>query len=120
MENLIIVRGDLTEKPVASEELASFFEKYKDEYEGVLYIGYPIIGTSKGSYQIDGILITKKHGLVVINLSEENNSALQDKYEFIQDENYEKINSKLLINNKLTRKRKLGFPLLHSHGIYYS
>jgi len=79
MNNLTIVRGDLTDKPIASENIAKYFENYKDSYEGVLYIGYPIIGTSKGSYQIDGVLLTKQHGLVVISLSEENNEEISKK-----------------------------------------
>lgn len=44
------IRGT-TSKPVSSQRLARFFADRPD-YEGFLYIGYPIIGTPDGAYAI--------------------------------------------------------------------
>ena len=111
MANLTIVRGDLTAKPIAAKQLADFFELNKNEFDGVLYIGYPIIGTNRGSYQIDCLLITREHGLITINLQEGSNEDIIDSFERIQDENFEKLNSKLFLDGNLTANRKLGFNI---------
>ena len=51
-----IIMGS-TLKPLASEELKKYFQK-KDNLEGYLYIGYPIIGTVEGAYPIDALWIS--------------------------------------------------------------
>lgn len=103
-----IVRGDLKNKPESSRQLASFFESKKDKLTGTLYVGYPIIGTSDGGFQIDALLITKELGLVVFNLVE-GVDALN--YQDIQDENYTKLKSKLFQHKNLTSKRELAFNI---------
>ncbi|MBD2119226.1 MULTISPECIES: hypothetical protein [Microcystis] len=45
-----VIRGS-SAKPVSSQRLAKYFEERTD-IEGTLYIGYPIIGTPQGGYQI--------------------------------------------------------------------
>ena len=45
-----IIRGT-TQKPMASEELVNYF-RAREDLEGYLYIGYPIIGTADGPYPI--------------------------------------------------------------------
>lgn len=105
MEELNIVRGDLKNKPISSKRLTEYFEKVKKKYDGTLYIGYPIIGTSEGGFQIDALLITKQKGIIVFNIEEgvEYNSD----YFGIQDENYTKLTSKLIQHKELTSKREL-------------
>ena len=58
-----------TNKPVSSDRLKSYFSDH-DEFDGILYIGYPIIGTVEGAYPIDALWISPKQGLVVFNLIE--------------------------------------------------
>jgi superfamily I DNA and RNA helicase len=98
-----VVRGDVA-KPVSSRRLAEYFERRSD-INGSLYMGYPIIGTSQGGYQIDAILVSKEHGVVIFSIVEgiENNFNLEE----TQDESVNKIQSKLLQHNALTKKRKL-------------
>ncbi|HEY9824002.1 MAG TPA: ATP-binding domain-containing protein [Stenomitos sp.] len=98
-----VVRGDVA-KPVSSRRLAEYFESRVD-IDGSLYIGYPIIGTSQGGYQIDALLVSREHGIVIFNIVEgvENNVNLED----LQDESVTKIQSKLLQHKSLTNKRKL-------------
>ena len=106
---LNIVRGDLKNKPESSKQLADFFESIKEDFEGTLYIGYPIIGTAKGGFQMDSLLITREKGLIIFHIEEgiDNNIDYID----IQDENYTKIQSKLFQYKELTKKRKLAIDI---------
>lgn len=109
MKQLNIVRGDLKSKPESSKQLINFFEPLKSDFEGTLYIGYPIIGTSQGGFQIDALLLTKETGLVVFNIEEGTDNTKN--YIEIQDENYTKLASKLLQHKNLTLKRKLAIDI---------
>ena len=64
-----IIRGS-SEKLASSEGLVKYFEK-KTEIEGVLYLGYSIIGTVEGMVEIDALLISKQHGIIIFNVVEE-------------------------------------------------
>lgn len=109
MEELNIVRGDLKRKPESSKQLANFFETIKSSYEGTLYIGYPIIGTSDGGFQIDAILLTKQKGLIVFHIEEGTDESIN--FREVQDEIYTKLKSKLLQNNLLISKRDLAIKI---------
>ena len=98
-----IIRGDL-DKPVSSSRLADYFENRSD-IEGNLYLGYPIIGTSQGGYQIDALLVSKQNGIVIFNIVE--GTTPSSDLEEVQDESVNKIQSKLLQYKSLTNKRKL-------------
>jgi superfamily I DNA and RNA helicase len=98
-----VIRGDVA-KPVSSKRLAEYFESRAD-IDGSLYLGYPIIGTSQGGYQIDALLVSKEHGIVIFNIVEGTNTSI--KFEEVQDESVTKIQSKLLQHTSLTKKRKL-------------
>lgn len=102
---LNIVRGDLKNKPVSSKKLADYFETIKENLEGTLYIGYPIIGTANGGFQIDALLICKEKGLIAFHIEEGINSSIN--YHDIQDESFTKIQSKLFQYKELTEKRQL-------------
>ena len=106
---LNIVRGDLKNKPVASGQLANFFETQKESFEGTLYIGYPIIGTANGGFQIDAMLITRETGLVAFHINEGADYNID--YQDIQDESYTKIQSKLFQYKELTTKRNLAINI---------
>ena len=103
-----VIRGDVKNKPVSSKRLADYFEQ-QHNIDGTLYLGYPIIGTSQGGYQIDALLVSKQHGAVIFHIVEGNH--LDTDIEEIQDENFTKLQSKLLQNKQLTRKRKLVVEL---------
>lgn len=103
---LNIVRGDLTIKPEASKLIGLYFESIKEDFEGTLYIGYPIIGTANGGFQVDALLITREKGLVIFHLVEGADNTID--YKDIQDESYTKIQSKLFQYKELTKKRDLA------------
>lgn len=103
-----IVRGDLKNKPISSKELASFFEENASDFDGSLYIGYPIIGTADGSYQIDAMLVCRKKGLVAFHLIE---GIEHNQYQDLQDEFHTKIQSKLIQHKNLTTGRFLAIDI---------
>lgn len=104
-----VIRGDVKNKPVSSKRLADYFEQQHD-IDGTLYLGYPIIGTSQGGYQIDALLVSKQHGAVIFHIVEGTNLDINI-IEEVQDESFTKIQSKLLQNKQLTQKRKLVVEL---------
>lgn len=86
-----IVRGT-TQKPISSEQLATFFEK-EANYDGILYTGYPIIGTPEGPFPIDAFWVSPSKGIVIFNLIE--GRELATDYQEIQDDSANKLDSKL-------------------------
>ena len=99
---LNIVQGT-TKKPVASQRLVDFFTRHT-KYNGILYIGYPIIGTAEGPYPIDALLVSQNKGLVVFSLVEGRDIVGISE---IQDDNYNKLESKLRAHKALMRGRHL-------------
>lgn len=93
-----------TEKPAVCNRLAHFFES-NPQYEGHLYLGYPIIGSSEGAISIDGLLVSPRLGAVLFHLVEGNDvTDLQD----TQDHFYSKIQSRLLQSKQLLSGRNLA------------
>lgn len=99
-----IIRGG-THKPISSQKLADYFE-LRSDISGYLYLGYPIIGTVDGGYQIDALLLSEQHGAIVFNLIEGAFNISTD-IASTQDESYTKIESRLKQHTSLTNRRKL-------------
>jgi superfamily I DNA and RNA helicase len=102
-----VVRGDVN-KPEASRRLADYFEG-RNDIEGTLYLGYPIIGTSQGGYEIDALLTSREHGVVIFHLVEGINTGID--IEEVQDESFTKIQAKLLKDKSLLKKRDLAVKI---------
>ena len=101
-----IIQGT-TKKPVSSQRLADFFVAH-NEYEGFLYIGYPIIGTSEGPYPIDALLISREKGLVIFNLVEGRDLG---NFMEAQDDSANKLEAKLRGHRNLMKGRNLQVPI---------
>jgi len=101
-----IIRGT-TKKPVASQKLANFFDNNQN-YDGFLYIGYPIIGTPDGPYRIDALWISREKGLVIFNLIE---GCDTEGYQEAQDDSANKLESKLRNHKQLMKGRILLVPI---------
>lgn len=100
---MVTIVNGTTKKPVSSRRLARFFAE-RPEYEGILYIGYPIIGTSEGSFPIDALLVSREQGLVVFNLVEGRDTG---DIQTDQDDSYNKLESKLRSHRSLVSGRAL-------------
>ncbi|MDR4498718.1 MAG: ATP-binding domain-containing protein [Candidatus Scalindua sp.] len=101
-----IIRGT-NKKPVASDALANFFETH-DEFEGQIFLGYPIIGTAEGRFAIDAIWLTPTKGIIVFDLVEGLNvGEFQDR----QDEAANFLEAKLRAHRELISRRKLLVPI---------
>lgn len=100
---MVTIITGTTSKPMASEQLRSFFYK-NQELSGFLYIGYPIIGTVDGAYPIDALWISPLNGLIIFNLVEGKNI---NGYRDIQDDCANKMEAKLKGYKQLVEKRKL-------------
>ena len=103
---LQIIRGT-TRKPISSQRLADFFVEH-NQYEGFLYIGYPIIGTSEGPYPIDALLVSKEKGLIIFNLVEGRDLG---NFEEVQDDSANKLEAKLLGHRSSMKGRTLQVPI---------
>jgi superfamily I DNA and RNA helicase len=97
-----VIHGTTT-KPASAQRLADFFANHQ-EYDGFLYIGYPIIGTAEGPYPIDALLVSPGKGLVVFCLVENQDIS---NYKETQDDSYNKLESKLRAHRELMAGRKL-------------
>lgn len=93
-----------TSKPVASKQLAEVLENVEG-LDGTLYIGYPVIGTPEGAYPFDAVLLSPTKGLISFHLVE---GKVLDDYVSVLDENYNRLQAKLLNYSALTKKRQLA------------
>lgn len=100
---MVTIVNGTTKKPISSRRLARFFTE-KPEYDGILYIGYPIIGTSEGSFPIDALLVSPEQGLVVFNLVEGRDTG---DISIEQDDSFNKLESKLRSHRTLVSGRAL-------------
>lgn len=96
-----------SKKPEASRRLAELLESHV-EWDGCLYIGYPVIGTPEGAFVFDATLLSPQFGVVIFHLVEGRDFT---DHEAQQDEAFTKLKSRLLGNSALTRKRELAVKI---------
>jgi superfamily I DNA and RNA helicase len=101
---MINIINGASDKPMTSQTLKDWVIDNADA-EGTLYIGYPIIGTVDGAYEIDALLVSEKNGIVAFNLIE--GTELSNGYELIQDECYNMLEAKLKQFKELSHRREL-------------
>ncbi|NQV50210.1 MAG: ATP-binding domain-containing protein [Candidatus Marinimicrobia bacterium] len=104
---MITIINGTTKKPISTRRLIDFIAKL-DHFNGFLYTGYPIIGTVEGAYPIDALLITKETGLVIFDLIEGRETS---KIQEAQDDNFNKIESRLRSHKALMKGRSLKVPI---------
>ena len=101
------IRGTTNDKPTSSQALVEFFEA-NTRYDGVLYLGYPSIGTPEGPYPIDALWLSPGKGAVIFNLVE--GLELGD-FEARQDDSANKLEAKLRSHRDLMKGRTLAVAL---------
>lgn len=94
-----------TTKPVSAGQLAEILSR-EEGFEGTLYIGYPIIGTPRGPFLIDALLVLRDKGLVLFDLVEER-KLQPGQCISQQDKAFNTMQAKLLQHQSLIHKRKL-------------
>ena len=99
--------GKTRDKPASSQALATAVKKCSFT-EGQLFFGYPIVKTLNGPFTIDALLISPKNGIVAIDLIE---GEILDNYDSRQDDIANKLESRLRMENKLFKGRKLRVPI---------
>lgn len=102
-----IIKG-ATQKPKSSQALVDCLSSVEN-FNGVLYVGYPIFSTPEGRYPIDAILISETKGIVILNVVEGN--VLPSDYQGIQDDSYNKLEAKFRNYKALMKGRKLDVPI---------
>ena len=102
---MIDVIHGTTDKPVTSKQLQEAIQKIK-ELDGTLYLGYPIIGTVDGAYEIDALLTSPQHGVIAFILVE--GTELPEEILEIQDTCYTMLSAKLIQYKELLNRRQLG------------
>lgn len=101
-----IIKG-ASRKPEASQELAKIVQEHFSHEDGVLYIGYPILSSGEGRETIDALWISKKRGLIAIQLIEGRDAS---NFGEIQDELASLLEAKLLPHKILKVGRYLQSP----------
>ena len=101
-----VIQGT-NQKPASSTELANLLSRQTD-LSGLLFIGYPIIGTSKGRHVIDALFISYYNGVVIFDLIEGTDIG---NYEDRQDDSANKLEARLRLHRDLLLRRKLLVPI---------
>lgn len=100
---MIELKKGITKKHATSQMLIDFFLEYED-YDGHLYIGYPILFTGGESITVDALWISGQYGIIILDLIEDENDC--ESYEERQNLIYSKIESQLVAYPELKRGRK--------------
>ena len=101
-----ILRG-ASLKPAASERLIGILSSRTD-WSGLVFVGYPIIGTPMGRHRVDALWVSETKGVVVFDLVE---GFEPGDYEARQDDLFNKIESRLKVYPKLVDRKKLRIPI---------
>ena len=100
---MVDIKQGQNKKIESSRLLVDFFSK-NPQYNGKLYIGYPILYTGGENIILDAIWISQEKGIVIFDLVE--GIELAERQE-IRDILFNKVESELKSYNQLTERRKL-------------
>lgn len=108
-----IRKGIVTSKHSSIEKLVKFFtEGEGKDFDGLLYIAYPIIKISENISSIDALWLSERYGAVVFDLIEEEQDSLsQEKRAAFQDDLYHEVKNKLSGTKELRAKRELAVDI---------
>ena len=97
-----IIRGPI-KKHAVSNRLADYFNS-RDDIDGTLYFGYPVLADSDNTYNVDAMLVSQQYGVVLFDLIQD--SQIRDLTDY-QDNVINTLNSKLMNNKKLMKRTTL-------------
>ena len=102
---MVDIRKGLTKKYASSQSLIDFFENHP-EFEGVFYIGYPILFSSVQSLTIDALLISPEYGILIFDLVEKTDFDFENRIN-AQDEAVIRLENLLRQYPELRERRDL-------------
>ena len=92
-----------TVKSAAAEALVGAIQS-RDDFQGRLFIGYPILRTPRGRHPVDALLVSDRHGVVAFDLIESDSiSGFQER----QDDTANNLEAKLRTYRELMKGRSL-------------
>lgn len=97
-----ITRGKI-ENSTLSNKLVEIFEE-KNDIDGNLFLGYPILPTTDDKIAIDALLISPQYGIIAIMFY---NDIVDTDFEELQDEIYSLILSKIAKEKALVKRGKV-------------
>lgn len=100
---MVDIKKGQTKKYASSERLISFFDKHS-EFNGKLYLGYPILYAGGDNIIIDALWISDSKGVVIFDLVEGINAEDRS---HVRDTFYNKVESELKQYNELNKGRNL-------------
>jgi len=95
-----IIRGT-NDSPVSTESLIELLKSNIDT-EGILYIGYPILGNSSDRASLDAIFISVQYDVVIFDIVE---GANAEKRSDVRDELWNLLHSRLISHKELAVQR---------------
>jgi len=105
---MVEIRNGASKKPGSAKTLTELFSRRKDDFDGVLYIGYPVFYVAGESVAIDALWVSPSKGVVVFDLVEAPELGNRENE---RDELYGKVESQLVVVPELKKKRKLDVPI---------
>lgn len=102
---MIEIREGISNKPASAKKLLTFFKEKQDSFNGVIYIGYPILYTAGESLIIDALWISPEYGIIVFHLIDGHVESSQSEIIDIQNELYSKVESMFIGYSKLKNRR---------------
>ena len=92
-----------TAKPAAADALVRAIQS-RDDFQGRLFIGYPILPTPRGRHPVDALLVSDRHGVVAFDLVESDSiTGFQER----QDDTANNLDAKLRTYRELMKGRSL-------------
>lgn len=107
---MVDIRKGITKKYASSERLINFFEN-QTKYEGVFYIGYPILFSAIESKTIDALWVSEKYGVFVFDLIESTNLDIDSRLA-VEDDNIVRLENLLKQFPELRDRRTLKVNLV--------
>lgn len=98
---LYVIRG-ATNKVAYTDKLIDILQK--NNVDGILYTGYPIVGTMTEKFKIDAMLLSEEYGLVIFDI--EQSGEFHDKVD-LHDVIYNNTEARLKKYKGLTKRRDL-------------
>jgi superfamily I DNA and RNA helicase len=107
---MVGIRKGITKKYASSKSLIDFFEK-NTEFDGVFYIGYPMLFSAVESKTIDALWISPKYGVFIFDLIESTDLEI-DKRITAQDDIIIRLETLLKQFPELRERRELKVPII--------